>query len=63
MGDTSKIIAAALAGAVVGAGVALLLAPASGKETREKIADKLGDAKDAISDKGEELLKKAKAKS
>ena len=34
MGDTSKIIAAALAGAVVGAGVALLLAPASGKETR-----------------------------
>ncbi|HLW29436.1 MAG TPA: YtxH domain-containing protein [Brumimicrobium sp.] len=63
MEDTSKVIIAALAGAVIGAGVALLLAPASGKETREKIADKLGDAKDAIKDKGEELLKKADLKS
>ena len=63
MEDTSKVIIAALAGAVIGAGVALLLAPASGKETREKIADKLGDAKDAIKDKGEELLKKVDLKS
>ncbi|HLV41927.1 MAG TPA: YtxH domain-containing protein [Brumimicrobium sp.] len=47
MEDTGKIIVAALAGAVVGAGVALLLAPQSGKETRGMIADKYGDAKDA----------------
>ncbi|HZH87169.1 MAG TPA: YtxH domain-containing protein [Brumimicrobium sp.] len=63
MEDTSKIIVAALAGAVIGAGVALLFAPASGKETRGKIADKFGEAKDAIADKGDQLLKKAQAKS
>jgi gas vesicle protein len=63
MEDTSKVIVAALAGAVVGAGVALLLAPASGKETRGKIADKFNEAKDTVTDKGEELLKKAHLKS
>ncbi len=74
MDDKSKIIVSALAGAVVGAGIALLFAPASGKETRAKIADKIGDAKDATKDalasardavveKGDELLKKAHLKS
>ena len=47
MENNSKIIVAALAGAVIGAGVALLVAPASGKETRGMIADKFGEAKDA----------------
>ena len=69
MDEKSKIIVAALAGAVVGAGISLLLAPASGKETREKIATKVGEAtnatkdmlasaKDAVVEQGEKLLKK-----
>jgi gas vesicle protein len=74
MDEKSKIIVAALAGAVVGAGVSLLLAPASGKDTRDAIAtkfgeaknatvDALGTAKDAVIEKGDELLKKAHLKS
>ncbi len=60
MGDNSKIIFAALTGAVVGAGVALLLAPASGKETREKISDKLNETKNKLADKGRDVLEKMK---
>ncbi len=52
MKNNSKVVLAAFTGAVVGAGVALLFAPASGKETREKIGDKLSDAKDALASKG-----------
>ncbi|RFC53836.1 YtxH domain-containing protein [Brumimicrobium aurantiacum] len=74
MDDKSKIIVSALAGAAVGAGIALLLAPASGKETREALASKineakdatvdaLGNAKDAVLDKSDELLKQANIKS
>lgn len=44
------------AGAVVGAVTALLLAPASGKETREKIKDRMGD----VSDKAGELIDRSK---
>jgi gas vesicle protein len=49
MNTTGKIITAALAGAAVGAVAALLLAPASGKETREKLKDSLASAKDKVS--------------
>ncbi|WP_107037624.1 YtxH domain-containing protein [Brumimicrobium mesophilum] len=74
MDEKSKIIVAALAGAVVGAGVSLLLAPQSGKDTRDVIAKKFGEAsdatrdallsaKDAVVEKGDELLKKAHIKS
>jgi gas vesicle protein len=52
------IILAFLAGAVLGAGVALILAPASGQETREKIKDaarrtreKIDEATAAIRDR------------
>ena len=55
MENNSKVIIAALAGAVIGAGVALLIAPASGKETRGMIADKFNDAKDAIGDAKDNL--------
>lgn len=48
MSDTSKILIAAFAGAVVGAGIALLLAPASGEETRKKISKKIKQWKDSI---------------
>jgi len=50
MNNTSKILVAALSGAALGAVAALLLAPASGKETREVLKDKLADAKDSIDD-------------
>jgi len=44
------------AGAVVGAVTALLLAPASGKETREKIKDRMGD----VSEKAGDLIDRSK---
>lgn len=50
MNTTGKIITAGLAGAAVGAVAALLLAPASGKETREKIKGALASAKDKVND-------------
>lgn len=61
MENNSKVFLAALTGAVIGAGIALLLAPANGKETREKLADKLGDAKEAIKEKGKEAIEKVKS--
>ena len=53
-------------GAIVGAGLALLLAPASGGETRRKISetarrvgggvsDKLGEMKDAVASRASEI--------
>ena len=43
MKDQAKIIVALLAGAAVGAAVSLLLAPSSGSELREDIADYVDD--------------------
>lgn len=67
MNNNSKIVIAALGGAIIGAGIALLFAPASGKETRENIADSIEDAKDKVKDslaslksKTEELIEKGK---
>lgn len=50
MNTTSKIMIAALTGAAAGAITALLYAPASGKETRDLLRDKLATAKDTIDD-------------
>lgn len=67
MNNNSKIVIAALGGAIIGAGIALLFAPASGKETRENIADSIEDAKDKVKDslaslksKTEELIERGK---
>lgn len=46
--STGTIILAFVAGGLVGAGIALLTAPQSGRETREKIKDLAEDAKDKI---------------
>lgn len=43
-----SLFLAALGGAVVGAGVALLLAPASGHDARARIAGVASDARDAV---------------
>jgi gas vesicle protein len=53
MKDSGKIIVALLAGAAVGAAVALLLAPSSGAELREDISDYANDLANAIRDKAE----------
>lgn len=45
-GNGMGLIVAAVVGAAVGAGVALLFAPCSGKETREWVAKKTGELKD-----------------
>jgi gas vesicle protein len=48
-----------LAGASLGAVVALLYAPQSGKKTREYISDKADEGRDYLKDKGKELREQA----
>ena len=47
-----------LAGVVVGAGVALILAPESGEETRKKLKDVAGKAGEYAAKKAKETLEK-----
>jgi gas vesicle protein len=54
----STVVKAFFMGAIVGAGLALLFAPYSGEETRRKIGEKKDDAKKAIKDTTEQLVKK-----
>jgi hypothetical protein len=53
-----SILVALVVGGLVGAGIALLLAPQSGKRTRQQIADLAEDLKDYASD----LTDKVRAK-
>jgi gas vesicle protein len=46
--STGSIVLAFVAGGLVGAGIALLTAPQSGRETREQIKDLAEDAKEKI---------------
>ena len=52
--DYSVGTAAFFAGALIGAGVALLLAPQSGAETRGMLRDYAGRAKDELRERGKE---------
>lgn len=49
-----------LAGAVIGAGVALLYAPKPGKETRNYIDESTKDSREAIESGGRDLMEKGK---
>jgi gas vesicle protein len=49
-----------LAGAAVGAAVALLYAPKAGKETRKYISKTTEKSKDAITESGKELVDRGK---
>lgn len=52
-----------LAGAAIGAAIALLYAPASGEETRAKLLDKANEGRDMgrdLMDRGRELYSKGK---
>jgi gas vesicle protein len=46
-------------GASLGAAVAMLFAPRSGKETREYLADRAGEGKDYLAGRGRELRRQA----
>lgn len=53
-------LSGAVLGGVIGAGVALLLAPQSGKETRKMIKEKVKDVGSEIKEFGEDLGPKFK---
>jgi len=57
--DTEKLLWF-LIGAAVGAGVALLYAPQSGKETRRYLAKKTGAAREALAETGEQILERGR---
>jgi gas vesicle protein len=46
--DTGSLVASFLLGSIVGAGIAILLAPQSGRETREKIKELAETVKEKI---------------
>ena len=52
--ETEISLLAFVAGAALGAGIALLLAPKSGKEVRDKIGDVTGDAVQKLKDSARE---------
>ena len=56
--STGSIILAFFIGGLVGAGVALLLAPQPGKETRQKIKELADEAKEKAAKYAEELKSK-----
>jgi gas vesicle protein len=61
-GGGMGILVAAMVGAAVGAGVALLLAPCSGKETRDWLAQRTGELKDRTTnafEQGKESIRRA----
>ena len=49
-----------IAGAAVGAAIALLYAPAAGHETRRKIAEKTDQGRQALADQGRDLYERGK---
>lgn len=49
-----------LAGAAIGAAVALLFAPQSGEQTRRLIAGKASDGRETLLDRSRELYEKSK---
>jgi gas vesicle protein len=59
MARTLKYAGWALAGGAVGALVGLLTAPASGRETRRRIARRVQDEKDAVLSRGHRALEGA----
>lgn len=54
--DGTSRLAWFLAGAIVGATIAVLYAPKSGKDTRQAISGATQRGKDAVSDTGKELV-------
>jgi gas vesicle protein len=59
-GQFASDIAWFVAGAVVGLAAALLLAPQSGKQTRQLISDKTQQSRDAVTDAGKDIYERSK---
>jgi gas vesicle protein len=59
---SGMFVLGALAGALVGAGVALLMAPKSGAEVRNDLSEGYGSVRDAASRRYRDLASKATAK-
>ena len=59
-GNVGGVLVAFMAGVVIGAGVALLYAPQTGKETRRMLAKKAGELKDEAEEIMEDTLDKSK---
>jgi len=49
-----------LAGAAVGAAVALLFAPATGKETRKLLSDKTEESRDKLAEQGRAVVERGR---
>ena len=60
MKSTGEILIAFLAGTVVGAAVALMTAPQSGKRTRRQIKRTAEDVQSYLEDVGEDLMEKGR---
>mgnify|MGYP000913143242 CR=1 FL=1 len=58
--STGTVLVSFLAGAALGAGLALLYAPKSGRETRDQISDLTDDAVDRIKEYAKEAQDKIK---
>lgn len=56
MRNSSKIMFALLGGAVIGAAIGILLAPANGRETRKKAADAAKKAAEGLKDNLKSVL-------
>lgn len=61
--NTGNILIALLAGAVVGAGIGILLAPDKGSVTRQKLKDGFDGSKESILEKYNELAQLLQRKS
>ncbi|MDX2153110.1 MAG: YtxH domain-containing protein [Bryobacteraceae bacterium] len=60
MKDDKSDILWFVAGAAIGATIALLYAPASGSETRRRIGEKAAEGRDAVSNSSREFYEKGK---
>ena len=58
--DTGSWVLWFVAGAAVGASVALLFAPASGEETRKLLVRKTGEGRDAIAESGRDVFERGR---
>lgn len=56
MNDSTKVVAALLAGLAAGAALGILFAPERGSETRDKLNDALKNLSDAIKDRAAEEI-------